>query len=131
MSGILACPRRKSCRIGIEHAVRCGVTPETFVGEDQSIIFSAALATGPDYPLTVVLHFARHLLTEAGMWEGTAPRFWRNGLWSDDSLIDLATQYPGSSVVPMFAARLIDLHSTLVKIRQHSDYVIHLLRGVA
>lgn len=129
LSAALAEPRRETCRLGVQHAIRHGITPETFAGEDQSLIFQAMLATAPEYSIGLSLRLARRLLQNANLWDETAPRFWRNGMWSDASLVDLADQWPGSSAVPMFAHRLIELRRRLEKVEQHYNYCQHLLDG--
>lgn len=130
LSAALACPRRITCRLGVEAAVDCGITVDSLPTTDQRIIFSAMTATAPDYKLALVLPFARYLLKQENRWRDDVPSFGRGPFWSNKSLIDLAEAWPGSAATSMFAHKLIELQKVRDKIVLHFDYCVHLLKGV-
>ena len=130
LSAGLACPRRITCRLGVEAAIGCGITVDSLPTSDQKIIFSAMLAAAPDYKLSLVLPFARYLLQQENRWQDDVPKFGRGPFWSDKSLIDLAEAWPGSAATSMFAHKLIELQKVRDKIVLHYDYCRHLLGGI-
>ena len=130
LSAGLACPRRITCRLGVEAAINCGITVDSLPTTDQRIIFSAMIATAPDYKLALVLPSARYLLKQENRWQDDIPAFGRGPFWSDKSLVDLAEAWPGSAATSMFAHKLIELQKVRDKIVSHYDYCVHLLKGV-
>jgi hypothetical protein len=107
VSAILSDPAR-----GMAYATDTGLSPHHFAAEDAQLIYCAC-EVGPRWDVGAVLRLARLALWDGSYWDSHAPSHTRGPLWSDASLANLATSYPGPGMVPHLARQLIDLYQRL------------------